>query len=178
MSYPEVMAFVREADVKGLSSEKEFAFVQALCEKEMRLIDARTFLRKYLEKTSSLYFKCLEYMLDNSPTLFTFALSLSRGGWHRRYKNRKYLCNGTPEEILALQKRLLAGNIRLLFAYAVNYNIGLFPEVLAEVKGKAIAEAVENGIALEEQIARKGVTYAAIYNHQANKLDCMRTAKP
>ena len=77
---------------------------------------------------------------------------------------------------MALQKHLLDEklNIRILFAYAVNYNIALKPEVLAVVKQRAEAEAAANGVSLDEQMAKKRVGYAAIYDHQLHRLDRMR----
>ena len=167
MSKSEVVALslIREAEVSTLSAEKEMQFVQVL--NNVTLVDARKFLRWYMEKTSQLY------LLDNNPTLFTFALSMSRGGWHRRYKDKKYLVRGTSDDVLALQKHLLDEklNIRILFAYAVNYNIALKPEVLAVVKQRAEAA---NGVSLDEQMAKKCVGYAAIYDHQLHRLDRMR----
>ncbi len=175
MCNSEIMAFVREAEVSTLSAEKELAFVEALCELNS-LANARNFLRLYMEKTSQFYLKCLEFMLEHNSTLFTYALSMSRGGWHRRYKNKKYLVRGTDEDVLTLQKDLLDEklNIRILFTYAVSYNIELLPEVLDEVKQRAEKEAHDNGVSLQEQMAEKSVSYASIYNHQVNKLDKMR----
>lgn len=176
MSKSEIVALslIREAEVSTLSAEKEMQFVQVL--NNVTLVDARRFLRWYMEKTSQFYLSCLEYLLDNNPTLFTFALSMSRGGWHRRYKDRKYLVRGTADDVLTLQKRLLDErlNIRILFAYAVNYNIELKPEVLAVVKERAEKEAAANGVSLDEQMAKKCVGYAAIYDHQLHRLDRMR----
>ena len=166
MSKSEVVALslIREAEVSTLSAEKEMQFVQVL--NNVTLVDARKFLRWYMEKTSQFYLSCLEYLLDNNPTLFTFALSMSRGGWHRRYKDKKYLVRGTSDDVLALQKHLLDEklNIRILFAYAV----------LAVVKQRAEAEAAANGVSLDEQMAKKCVGYAAIYDHQLHRLDRMR----
>ena len=164
MSKSEVVALslIREAEVSTLSAEKEMQFVQVL--NNVTLVDARKFLRWYMEKTSQFYLSCLEYLLDN------------RGGWHRRYKDKKYLVRGTSDDVLALQKHLLDEklNIRILFAYAVNYNIALKPEVLAVVKQRAEAEAAANGVSLDEQMAKKCVGYAAIYDHQLHRLDRMR----
>ena len=150
MSKSEVVALslIREAEVSTLSAEKEMQFVQVL--NNVTLVDARKFLRWYMEKTSQFYLSCLEYLLDNNPTLFTFALSMSRGGWHRRYKDKKYLVRGTSDDVLAL------------------------PEVLAVVKQRAEAEAAANGVSLDEQMAKKCVGYAAIYDHQLHRLDRMR----
>lgn len=175
MCNSEIMAFVREAEVKTLSVERELAFVEALCELN-NLANARNFLRLYMENTSQLYLSCLEFMLQHNSTLFTFALSMSRCGWHRRYKNKKYLVRGTDEDVLALQKDLLdeALNIRVLFTYAVSYNIELFPEVLAEVKHRAEQEAAQDGVSLQEKMEQKGVSYASIYDYQVHKLDRMR----
>ena len=84
MSKSEVVALslIREAEVSTLSAEKEMQFVLEL--NKVTLVAARKFLRWYMEKTSQFYLSCLEYLLDNNPTLFTFALSMRRGGWHRR----------------------------------------------------------------------------------------------
>ena len=106
MCKTEIMAFVREAEVGTLSAERELAFVEALCGLG-NLADARNFLRLYMEQTSQMYLSCLEFMLEHNSTLFTYALSMSRSGWHRRYKNKKYLVRGGDEDILALQKDLL-----------------------------------------------------------------------
>ena len=164
MSKSEVVALslIREAEVSTLSAEKEMQFVQVL--NNVTLVDARKFLRWYMEKTSQFYLSCLEYLLDNNPTLFTFALSMSRGGWHRRYKDKKYLVRGTSDDVLALQKHLLDEKL----------NIALKPEVLAVVKQRAEAEAAANGVSLDEQMAKKCVGYAAIYDHQLHRLDRMR----
>ena len=174
MSSSEIIAFVREAEVSTLSVERELAFVEALC--ELSLFDARKFLRLYMEKTSQLYLQCIEYMLEHNSTLFTFALSLSRTGWHRRYKDRKYLVRGTEDDVLVLQKHLLSEklNIRILYCYAVNFNVALLPEVLDEVKKRAEQEASENGVSLEKQMEKRGVSYASIYNYQIHHLDRMR----
>lgn len=175
MCKTEIMAFVREAEVGTLSAERELAFVEALCGLG-NLADARNFLRLYMEQTSQMYLSCLEFMLEHNSTLFTFALSMSRSGWHRRYKNKKYLVRGGDEDILALQKDLLDEklNIRILFTYAVSYNIELLPEVLNEVKHRAEQEAVKDGVSLQEKMAQRGVSYASIYDHQVHKLDKMR----
>ena len=175
MCNSEIMAFVREAEVSTLSAERELAFVEALCELN-NLANARNFLRLYMEKTSQFYLKCLEFMLEHNSTLFTYALAMSRGGWHRRYKNKKYLVRGTDADVLALQKDLLdeALNIRVLFTYAVSYNIELFPEVLNEVKHRAEQEAAQDGVSLQEKMEQKGVSYASIYDYQVHKLDRMR----
>ncbi len=171
----EIMAFVRDADVSTISAEKELAFVEALCDLN-NLANARNFLRLYMEKTSQFYLKCLEFMLSHNSTLFTYALAMSRSGWHRRYKNKKYLVRGSDDDVLMLQKDLLDEklNIRILFTYAVSYNIQLMPEVLEVVKHRAEKEACDNGISLQEQMMQKCVSYASIYNHQVNKLDKMR----
>lgn len=178
MSKSEIVALslIREAEVSTLSAEKEMRFVKTLCKNNVALVDARKFLRRYMEKTWQFYLSCLEYLLDHNPTLFTFALSMSRSGWHRRYKDRKYLVRGTSDDVLTLQKRLLDErlNIRILFTYAVNCNIELKPEVLAVVKERAEKEAAANGVSLDEQMAKKCVGYAAIYNHQLHRLDRMR----
>ncbi len=175
MCKTEIMAFVREAEVGTLSAERELAFVEALCGLG-NLADARNFLRLYMEQTSQMYLSCLEFMLEHNSTLFTYALSMSRSGWHRRYKNKKYLVRGSDEDVLTLQRDLLDEklNIRILFTYAVSYNIELMPEVLEEVKQRAEKEAHDNGFSLQEQMMQKGVSYASIYNHQVNKLDKMR----
>ncbi len=175
MSDSEIMAIVREAEVSTLSTERELAFVKALCGLN-NLSNARNFLRLYMEKTSQLYLKCLEFMLEHNSTLFTYALSMGRGGWRKRYKNKKYLVRGTDEDILALQKDLLDEklNIRILFTYAVSYNIQLLPEILKEVKCRAEQEAVKDGVSLQEKMMQKCVSYASIYNHQVNELDNMR----
>lgn len=53
MSKSEVVALslIREAEVSTLSAEKEMQFVQVL--NNVTLVDARKFLRWYMEKTSS-----------------------------------------------------------------------------------------------------------------------------
>ena len=68
MSKSEVVALslIREAEVSTLSAEKEMQFVQVL--NNVTLVDARKFLRWYMEKTSQFYLSCLEYLLDNNPT--------------------------------------------------------------------------------------------------------------
>lgn len=178
MCKTEIMAFVREAEVSTLSTERELAFVEALCDLG-NLADARNFLRLYMEKTSQFYLKCLEFMLEHNSTLFTYALAMSRGGWHRRYKNKKYLVRGTDDDVLTLQKDLLNEklNIRILFTYAVSYNVELMPEVLEEVKHRAEKEAHDKGISLQQQMTEKSVSYASIYNHQIHKLDKMRSKR-
>lgn len=177
MSKNETMALslIREAEVNTLSVEKELQFVQSLC--KMTLVNARKFLSIYMEKTSQLYLACLDYLLDHASTLFVQALAISRGNWHRRYKNKKYLVRGTDDDVLKLQQHLLDEklNIRILFGYAVNFNIELKPSVLAVVKERAEKEAAENGVSLVEMMNRGGVTYAAIYNHQLYGLDRMRS---
>lgn len=168
------LSLIREAEVSTLSAEREMVFVKVL--NSVKLADARKYLREYMNKTSQFYLSCLEYLLENNPTLFSYALSMSRSGWHRMYKNKKYLVRGTSEDVLALQKRMLdeSINLRILHSYAVSYNIELHPEVLAVVKQRAEAEALQQGVSLEVLMAQKGVSYAAIYDHQVNHMDELR----
>ena len=106
------LSLIREAAVSTPCAEKECAIVKALCDSS--LLEARELLRMYMEKvkTSQFYLQTLEYLLDHNPTLFTYALDLSRGGWHRRYKDRKYLVRGSLENVKTLQKHLLDEKVR------------------------------------------------------------------
>ncbi len=168
------LSLIREAEVSAVCAENECAFMHALC--QMSLFNARKFLRMYMDnlKTSQFYLQSLDYLLDNNPTLFTFALALSRSGWHRRYKNKKYLVRGGISQVAALQEHLLKSDIRTLFTYAVNYNIALQPEVLEIVRERALKEAETVGSSLEELMTQKGVSYATIYAYQMTQMDRMR----
>ena len=170
------LSLIREAAVSTPCAEKECAIVKALCDSS--LLEARELLRMYMEKvkTSQFYLQTLEYLLDHNPTLFTYALDLSRGGWHRRYKDRKYLVRGSLENVKTLQKHLLDEkvSIRVLFTYAVSYNIALQPEILEVVHTRALKEAEKSGVSLEELMDVKNVSYAAIYAYQLREMDRMR----
>lgn len=173
MNYNKVMAILEDADVQKGVAAHELTFIKAVCDPSLKLIDARKALSVYMEKQAALNLESLFYLLDHSQTLFSYALALSRKGWHRRYKNKKHFCSGSIEDILALQMRLLKENIRTLFAYAVNSNIELLPEALSALKEKAAAEAA-NGQPLT---VNRGMSYAAIYDYQLNRLDRMCLAR-
>ncbi len=168
------LSLIREAEVNAVCVERECAFMHALC--QMSLSSARRFLRMYMDnlKTTQFYLQSLDYLLDNNPTVFTFALVFSRGGWHRRYKNKKYLVRGGVSQVAALQEHLLRSDIRTLFMYAVTYNIALQPHVLEIVHQRALQEAKSAGSSLEELMTRKPVSYAAIYAYQTSQMDRMR----